>query len=139
MIRYWKPGDQVVQRGVVNQQVWIAKPVTVVHDSPEMTVLFLVPGTRCKFSTDLIKRKYSGKNTPSPLSRWDEHLSGNWEMQDWIWQKSRFLIVKEPGKYFSTYLIWNDASDEFHGWYVNFELPFTRSSIGVDTLDAVYS
>jgi predicted RNA-binding protein associated with RNAse of E/G family len=56
-------------------------------------------------------------------------------MQDWIWQKSRFLIVKKPGKYFSTYLMWHDVSDQFRGWYVNFERPFTRAPIGVDTLD----
>jgi predicted RNA-binding protein associated with RNAse of E/G family len=32
-------------------------------------------------------------------------------------------------------LFWNHASNEFLGYYVNFQLPFQTSDCGIDTLD----
>lgn len=134
MTKIWKPGAHVMHRGIANGNVWLVRPSSVVSDSPRRTLLLLVPGTRCKFPAGLIARKYSGPGN-SNLSRWDEQENPPWEMVDWLWQQKRFLTFLEPESYYSIAMVWDHASDKFHGWYVNFELPFRRSPIGFDTLD----
>lgn len=134
MTKIWKPGAHVMHRGIANDRVWLVRPSLVVSDSPRRTLLLLVPGTRCKFPAGLITRKYSGPEN-SNLSRWDEQENPPWEMVDWMWRQKRFLTFLEPESYYSIALVWDHESDKFHGWYVNFELPFRRSPIGFDTLD----
>lgn len=134
MTDYWQPGDPIVVRGIVHGHVWIAHPMTVIEDSPERLILLLRPGTQCRIPAGLIERKYSGASKDS-LSRWDEQENPPWQMRDWIWKRNRFLFFKEPGAYFSECIVWHDESDEFLGWYVNFEMPSTRTAIGFDTLD----
>jgi protein associated with RNAse G/E len=56
-------------------------------------------------------------------------------MEKYIWHANRFLILLEPQKYFSTIYIWEQASEEFLCYYINFQTPFTRSPWGFDTLD----
>lgn len=48
MMNHWQPGDAVVVRGVVHGRVWIAHPMTVVEDSPELVILLLRPHAQCK-------------------------------------------------------------------------------------------
>lgn len=134
MTGLWKAGDHVMHRGIANKQVWLVRPSLVVSDSVTRTLLLLVPGTRCKFPAGLIARKYS-KTRDNSRSRWDEQDNPPWEMVDWIWQEKRFLTFLEPDSYYSIAIVWDHDSDEFLGWYVNFELPFQRSPIGFDTLD----
>lgn len=134
MTKFWKPGAHVVVRGIVHNQVWIAHSALVVEDSFDRTLLLLVPGARCKFPAGLVERKYSDSKN-SNLSRWEEQENPPWEMVDWVWQQTRFLRFTEPESYYSIAMVWDHESDEFYGWYVNFELPFRRSPIGFDTLD----
>lgn len=129
----WQPGAQVMLRGVVHNKVWIVLPVTVVQDSPELLAVQLVPGTPCKIPAGLIDRKYSGNG--SGHSRWDEQDSREWQMRDWIWQHRRALILLPSEKYYAVYWFWLDSTDEFEGWYVNFQLPFRRTRFSIDTLD----
>ena len=130
----WQPGDPVVVRGVVHGLVWIAHPMTVVKDAPERVILLLQPGAECRIPAGLIERKYSGE-TDGNMSRWDEQQNPPWTTREWIWNTRRFLIFKEPAAYFAEALVWHHESDEFLGWYVNFEMPFIRRPIGFDTLD----
>ena len=134
MNTFWQPGDHVAYRGIVNSRVRIARPVTVVEDRPERTILLLVPGAQCKFPSDLLARKYDNSAAEIP-SRWQVQASGQWAMIDWVWQAQRFLIFMEPGAYYTTNLLWCDETDEFRAWYVNFEQPFRRTPIGFDSLD----
>lgn len=129
----WKPGTQVILRGIAHNKVWIVHPVTVVQDSPDLLVVQLVPGTLCKIPAGLIDRKYSGNG--SGHSRWDEQDSREWQMRDWIWQHRRALILLPSEKYYAVYWFWLDSTDEFEGWYVNFQLPFRRTRFSIDTLD----
>ncbi|MEO5886486.1 MAG: DUF402 domain-containing protein [Anaerolineales bacterium] len=45
------------------------------------------------------------------------------------------MLLLEPQKYYSTMYFWDNESNEFLGYYVNFQLPFVRSHCGIDTLD----
>lgn len=133
--KYRSRGDIVVHRGVYKQKVWYARPATVVEDDETWTKLLLLPGSVCQFPAGLIERKYSESPKDNCLNRWDEQASDHWEKVERLWQTNRFLILNQPNKYYSISLIWNDESNKFICWYVNFELPLTRNSIGFDTLD----
>ena len=134
---YRRIGDVVVHRGVYNGKVWLARPAIVVEDNASWTKLLIRPGSVCQVPAGLIQRKYDGESESSgfQLSRWDEQASNDWEKVEWVWRTNRFKIINQPGKYYSISLIWHDETDEFICWYVNFELPLTRSPIGFDTLD----
>lgn len=134
MTKFWKPGDHVVRRGIAHNQVWIVHTMTVVEDSPEQTLLLLVPGAPCKIPSGLVQRKYSGSRDGKRL-RWDEQGNPPWRLTDWVWQQRRFLALMRPGAYYAINMVWEDDSDGFVGWYVNFETPFRRSPVGFDTLD----
>ena len=41
----------------------------------------------------------------------------------------------EPGKYYSCFLIWDQTTDLFSCYYINFQLPYWRSRCGFETLD----
>ena len=132
---HFNSGDAVVHRNIYKSKVWSARAVRVVEDNLASTKLLLVPGTLCKFSAGLLARRYNPESKNVSQSRWDEQETVNWQLVDRIWQERRFLILLQPGKYYSIQLCWQHDTGEFLGWYVNFELPFTRTSIGFDTLD----
>ena len=132
---YFNSGSAVVHRGVYKDKVWIARAVRVIEDNSASTKLLLTPGTLCKFSAGLVARRYSSESNNTPQSRWDEQETLDWRLVNRIWQERRFLILLQPSKYYSIQLCWQHNTEEFLGWYVNFELPFTRNYVGFDTLD----
>ena len=134
-IGFRKPGDHSVHRGVYNGKVWIARPVVVVEDRPEIIKLLITPGSICKFTTGLKTRKYRDANSGDVLPRWDEQLSMDWDLYDHKWFGKRVLIINRPDEYYSIQLHWEYNTDRFLGWYINFELPLVRSVAGFDTLD----
>jgi len=124
----WKPGDVIAWRGIFDERVWHVQPTIVVKDSPDEIVLTLLPGTECIGEETYPRGKKNGNR------RWD-FKDGNWNLEKYTWQTNRLLLIFEPGKFYSTVYFWNHASNEFLCYYVNFQLPFTRSHCGVDTLD----
>ncbi|MBE1609107.1 DUF402 domain-containing protein [Actinopolymorpha pittospori] len=59
--------------------------------------------------------------------------SGRWELGKRTWQGTTTLNLMLPGSYFSVILFFRD--NDFARWYVNFERPYRRTEIGIDTLD----
>lgn len=129
----WQPGTQIVMRGIVHNRVWIAHSVTVVEDTPGLLVAYLRPGAPCKVSRGLIERKWGGR--PNGASRWEEQDNGQWQMADWEWQHRRALFLIPPKKYYAIILFWLEATGEFEGCYVNFQLPYRKTEWSIDTLD----
>ena len=124
----WNPGDIVAWRGIFNQRVWHVQPTIVVKDSPEEIVLTLLPGTECMAEEDYAGGKKNGK-------RWWDFQDQHWNLKKYTWRTNRLLLLLEPQKYYSTIYFWNNESNEFLCYYINFQLPFQRSHCGVDTLD----
>ncbi|NJC95726.1 MAG: hypothetical protein C3F07_02000 [Anaerolineales bacterium] len=124
----WNPGDVIAWRGIYDDHVWHVQPTIVVRDTPEELVLTLLPGTECIADENYPKGKQNGRR------RW-EFKNYDWTLAKYTWRTNRLLLLLEPGKYYSTILFWNDASSEFLYHYINFQLPFTRSHCGIDTLD----
>jgi protein associated with RNAse G/E len=130
---YRQLGETCVLRGIVNHQVWLAQSVTVVKDQPGETVLLLTPGAQCAFPEGYWRWR---KNKDfSHGSRWQEAKSERIALREFTWQTNRILIFLEPEKYYSCFLFWDHAADQFTCYYINFQLPYRRSPCGFDTLD----
>ena len=129
----WKPGTQVVIRGVVHNRVWIALSTTVVQDTDGLLVTYLVPGAPCKVSQGLIERKWGG--TENGSSRWAEQDGRQWQLSDWTWKYRRVLALMLPAKYYAVLLFWLDNTDEFEAAYINFQMPYRKTEWTIDTLD----
>jgi len=128
MSKSWKAGDVIAWRGIYNQHIWHAMPMIVVKDSPEEIALALLPGADGFVPEDYSKGKQNGKR------RWD-FKDKTWKLDKHIWHTNRVLILLEPRRYYSIDYFWDNQSNQFIGYYINFELPFQRSHCGVDALD----
>jgi hypothetical protein len=128
----WNPGDQVALRGMYNGKPWYVQSVLVVKDSSDETALLLIPGAECVAPWGYIHQKHGNNGV---WDRWRECQNQPWTLETYRWHTNRLLILLEPAKFYSTILMWNDASSQFLCYYVNFQLPFTRSRCGFDTFD----
>jgi protein associated with RNAse G/E len=128
----WKTGDSVILRGMYGNNVWYVQTCLVVHDKPNETALLLLPGAECAAPSGYIH----GKHGPSgEWDGWSDILANNWILEKYRWRTNRFLILLEPDKYYASMLIWDHAGHDFQCYYINFQLPFTRSHCGFDTRD----
>jgi protein associated with RNAse G/E len=131
--KYWAVGDNCVLRGIVDGQVWLAQSVIVVKDEPDETILLLTPGAQCAFPEGYWRWR---KNKDySHGTRWQEAKQEKIVLREFTWQTNRILMFLEPEKYYSCFLFWDQASDQFGCYYINYQLPYQRSHCGFDTLD----
>lgn len=124
----WQAGDILLWRGIFRNQIWQAQTVILVKDTPEEIAVVLLPGTECMIEENYANGNGAGKR------RWD-FKEKPWTLTRRPWRTNRLLFLLEPGKYYSTVLFWNHASDQFLCYYVNFQLPFRKMNRGIDTLD----
>jgi hypothetical protein len=129
---YRAAGESCVLRGIVNHQVWLAQSVIVVKDTQDETILLLLPGAQCAFPEGYWRWR---QNDYSQGTRWQEAKSDPIVLRKFSWHTNRILIFLEPEKYYSCWLFWDQASDQFSCYYINFQLPYRRSHCGFDTLD----
>ena len=129
----WETGESCVLRGIVNHQVWLAELVIVVKDGPKQTVLLLMPGAECAFPEGYWRWKKNRDHSDG--TRWQEARSEHIQLRKFSWLTNRVLIFLEPKKYYACFLFWDQASDRFNSYYINFQLPYWRSHCGFDTLD----
>jgi predicted RNA-binding protein associated with RNAse of E/G family len=119
-------------RGLVSDRVRFVQSVIVEHDTVDESALLLLPGAQCAYPEWYLRKK---DDSPLHRSRWVEALKKQWSLQTVAWRTNRFLMVTSPGKFYSVYLIWDHATDRFVCYYVNFQVPLTRSRCGFDTYD----
>ncbi len=124
----WKPGDVVAWRGIFDKRVWHVQPTIVVKDSPQELVLTLLPGTECIAEETYLRGKKDSNR------RW-EFKDNDWKLEKYTWQTNRLLLIFEPEKFYATIYFWNNTSQEFLHYYINFQEPFRRNADAVDTLD----
>ena len=112
----WEPGEIVVRREIWRETPWLASPVVVVEDAPELLVTFLPEGTRFAFP-----RSADGRPHPwAGRSGWTGH---------------GVLMLQRPGEAYAVWYFWDGPERRFSGWYLNLQEPFRRTSIGYDTQD----
>ena len=127
----WNEGDIVLLRGVYNDKAAYVQSARVVKDTPEETALLVWPGAECMVPNGYLHHAHNR----TMWDRWAETTTNTLKLEKFIWHTNRFLILLEPEKYYATIYIWKAATDEFMGYYINFQLPYRRSRLGFDTLD----
>ena len=115
----WQRGEAVVRRQIVHGRPWLGWVVNVVEDSGDQLVTFSPEGSPFHFPDG---------DWPIPGGRHPWHERPGWEGHG-------ALMVQRPGDPYAVWHFWDGPDREFKGWYVNFEAPFERTSIGFDTQD----
>lgn len=118
----WQSGEQVVLRYITRQeQPGMSWPARIVEDRDDLLALFIPDGA--------ITKQWRGvrDSMGQPVSR---------ELVDIPWRRDTLRLMY-PGHDYSIWLSWRREAGErlFHGYYINVEEPFRRTSIGVDTND----
>lgn len=113
---YWEPGAEVVLRYItrLDGRVGMSWPFRVVQDNADLLALYLPRG--------------------GTFMRWHTPPGGTRDLIEGEWRRD-VLRLMYPGKGYSIWLFWEGDDRLFTSYYVNFEEPFRRTAIGVDTND----
>lgn len=117
----WEPGDVIVRREVWQRRPWFANPLYVVEDRPDRLVLYQPEGAPFDFGTGDDWPTTDGKHP------YDGRVG---------WVGEGPLGLHRPGDPFAVWAYWGPRPERpFLGWYVNVQVPYGRTSIGIDSLD----
>jgi hypothetical protein len=100
-----------------------AIPMRVIADAPGRTVLYQAPDT-----------PFRGGRTPA--GRKIRDFSAKWVSMDLVWAGGSLIRLIEPDTWQCVDVEF-DAAGAFSGWYVNFQEPVRRTTLGFDTVDLV--
>jgi hypothetical protein len=100
-----------------------AIPMRVIADAPGRTVLYQAPDTA-----------FRGGRTPAGMKIRD--FSAEWVSMDLVWAGGSLIRLLEPETW-QCIDVEFDAAGAFCGWYVNFQEPVRRTTLGFDTVDLV--
>jgi protein associated with RNAse G/E len=123
-----------VRRDVFRGKVWTPTPFRVVSDTRDLLALALWPGVERLASTHQPALSSPRRDEIVRTVVLPDLASGRWELAAWTWETNTKLTLLVPGAWFSVDLFFRDAGDLVM-WYVNFERPFQRTPIGIDTFD----
>jgi protein associated with RNAse G/E len=135
----WRSGDTIVHQEVWADRVWAARPLIVVDDSDETLVLWMPAGTRRKVPAplpDAPRHERDPEGLPTEASHRGviENLQrGDWNHTDHVWDVSSLWFVR-PEAWYAVWVSWL-PSGEHLGWYVNFQRPYRRTSLGIEAMD----
>lgn len=118
---YRRPGENVVLREVFEGKVWTLRPVTVVRDTPELTVLYLPDGAAWRGATTL-----AGETLRVPWQPWQLSEPKRWH--------NHVLRLSVPGEPYSISVIWF-ANWRMIYWYINNEEALRPAPLGYDYMD----
>ena len=110
----------VVRREVWRGRSWLANPLYVVEDTDELLVLYQPEGSPFGFG--------AGDDWPTVSGR--HPYDGR---TGWVGEGP--LGLHRPGDPFAVWAYWSRPDRAFLGWYVNIQVPFRRTPIGIDSLD----
>ena len=116
----WSEGDVILRREVLNDgRCWFHLPVHVIRDEPALLATYIAEGTAFTF----------------PAGDWP--IAGG--RHPWAdrrqWTGHGCLMLQRPGESHAVWLFWHGVERAFHGWYVNVQEPFRRTTVGYDTQD----
>ena len=126
----WSSGDQIVVRYVRDGRPSWVRPVTVIEDTPERSVVFIAAGTPTKEPVRL-----DGSAIARVVS-YEERVSLEWRLGDGNWGSHQTLLLTPSDAAYSVWLFWTEDWT-FLGWYVNLQQPLERTPVGFDTRDQV--
>ena len=121
---FFNPGEPILLREIHRGRVWAARPVRVVEDGLDRTVVYLAPGTRWK-------------RPVGPNGQLLRIPSDSWSLGDAEWIGNATLRIMPAGRAHSILVWWGVPAWEFGGWYVNLEEAMRRTPLGFDYLDQI--
>jgi Protein of unknown function (DUF402) len=129
-------GSTAVRRDTLGGKIWTAAPHRVVRDSGSELLLTRWPGVESIVPATYIQWLLTGDDAARKQAI-PNLAAGRWELGRWTWRDTTVLSWFSAGEYFSVrrYLRTGRRPGAPAGWYVNFELPFRRTRIGIDTFD----
>jgi hypothetical protein len=110
----WRRGDVIVRRDMRGDRPWLAVPVVVVSDEPDLLVSYTPEGAPFGFVGD--DHPWFGRE------RWTGHGA---------------LELQRPGRAHAVWVFWEGPKRQHAAWYFNLQAPFKRTPIGFDTSDQV--
>ena len=117
----WTAGSAIARREVWKGRIWLANPLYVVEDRPELLVLYQPEGSPFGFGSE------GGWPTRSGRHPYDGRSA---------WVGEGPLGLHRPGDPYAVWAYWGPLPDRaFLGWYVNIQVPYRRTPIGIDSLD----
>lgn len=126
-------GSTVVRRNVFRGKVVSAWPCRLVYDTGAELAWACLPGVEVLAQTTYIEGLRTGDESLRDRTL-SELAAGDWTLGTSIIRHSTILGFQLPDTYFSV-LVFFRENGEPRMWYVNFERPFRRTAIGVDTCD----
>lgn len=111
-------------RFIYNGRVRWAVPHSLLEETTEGVALLIVPGVLGK-----------GPKGGAMSDYVSDLLSGEWSTADHCWHTNRVIRLTPFARQFSVDHYWDEATDEFLGYQINFQTPLRRSRFGFDTLD----
>ncbi|NIA26014.1 MAG: DUF402 domain-containing protein [Gammaproteobacteria bacterium] len=93
----------------------------VIADRPDVLALYLSTDAELGFAP----RVWPTANGRHP---WDQGPETRW-------QGHGVLHLHRPDDAYAVWVFWHGPERRFDGWYLNLQAPFTRTEIGIDTLD----
>ncbi|MEX0782352.1 MAG: DUF402 domain-containing protein [Dehalococcoidia bacterium] len=121
MARHREPGESVVMRHVRGEWVW-AVAATVVEDSGGFVALYVQPGngmSRMGDADGQPTRAYVEATTRVPGAWADHH---------------QLMLIREGDRH-AVQLYWTEREWELRCWYINFQEPLGRFSLGFESMD----
>jgi hypothetical protein len=129
----FEPGTTATRRDVFGGRIFSAFPHRVVSDTATTLAMALWPGVVGLAPASWIEALRTGDGTARDQLM-PQLARGDWQTGPWTWQRTTRLSLLYPDRYFSVHLMF-DPGGALNCWYVNFEVPYTRTAIGVDTFD----
>lgn len=126
----WKSGQTILHQEVWRGRVWAARPLTVVEDTDEQLLAWIPQGT-------VRKAPVTPPRRVDPALRRDRHIEnldhGDWVYGDHVWDVSNLWVLR-PGDWHAVWVSFDEAGRHI-GWYVNFQQPYRRTSLGIEAMD----
>jgi hypothetical protein len=122
-LTHFRPGERIVIREVLNDKVWTVRPVTVQEDSDTQIVTWLAPGTSIDYPVGV-------KHGRTCISMW---LSGEWDLYPKEFHPPGVLRIAPCDAPYEVFAPMIDGGVQW--WYVNFQRPLRRTTLGFDTMD----
>jgi protein associated with RNAse G/E len=126
----WERGRTIVHQEVWDGRLWAARPLTVVDDTPERSLLWIPYGTRRRVPVTPPHRR-----DPPDIHRRtiDNLVHRDWHLGHHVWDVSSLWILR-PDDWHSTLVSWRPDGSHL-GWYVNLQRPMRRHRFGFEAMD----
>jgi protein associated with RNAse G/E len=132
-VRRFAAGATAVRRDVLRGGVWTAAPMRVIHDRPGELLLAYWPGIEGLASTIQIESLLTGDDAVRKQAI-PALAEGRWELGRWTWRDTLLLTWLDVDEDFGVCRFLRTESGR-ETWYINFQRPYRRTRIGVDTFD----